>query len=470
LSEEYDLLIIGYGAAAFSAAIKASEITSGQAEIAMVGIGPLGGTCVNVGCVPSKMLISAAKNFKYISEPRYPGLKAGEYRSDTSKILDFIRSAVENERVKKYEDVLRSYNSIDLYKSRAVFIGDRKIKLEDGTELFGYNVLIATGSKPSIPNIPGLGDAGYITSNELWNLKMIPKSIAIIGAGPIGSEIGQAVARLGTKVHIIEMADQILPGIPSDMAKKIMDEMAMDGVSFSLSSSVEKVYIRNGKKILTVRGKENSDEIEADEILVATGRSPNIDLGLENTGVEYDRQGIIVDADLRTSNKRIYAAGDAVKQKYKLETLAAKEGVIAAQNIFDHAGIKIDISSFPVAVFTQPEYASVGYSEEDAVSAGINYEIRTIKTSDVAKERILRNPYGMIKMISERETGKIIGVQMVAEGAADMINEASVIVNSGITVKQLIDTPHVFPTVNEGIKLVAQSFLRDISMMSCCME
>jgi len=469
LSKEYDLLILGYGAAAFSAAIKASEITSGQASIAMVGTGPLGGTCVNVGCVPSKMLISAAKNLKYIAKPRYPGLKA-TYAVETGEVMDFIRMAVDEERHNKYEAVISGYENIDLYRSRAVFTGDRRVKLDDGQELFGYNVLIATGSRPSIPAVPGLANAGYITSNEFWALERIPESLVIIGSGPIGSEIGQAAARLGSRVHIVEIADQILPGISKDMAQMVMDAMASDGVEFSLSSMVKDVSVRNGKKIVRFEKNGVQHEIEADEILVATGRSPNADLDLEKTGVKYDRYGIEVDSTLRTSNRKIYAAGDVVKQRLKLETLASKEGVIAAENMFDHAGISVDLNSFPVAVFTSPEYASVGYTEDEALKAGLNYDVRSIYTTDVPKERILRNDRGMIKIVAEQGTGRIIGIQIVAENAADMINEASAILHAGMTVGDVIDTPHVFPTVNEGIKLAAQSFLRDISMMSCCME
>ncbi|MCY0852210.1 MAG: mercury(II) reductase [Thermoplasma acidophilum] len=469
MSKEYDLLIIGYGAAAFSAAIKASEITSGQASIAMVGKGPLGGTCVNVGCVPSKMIISVGKNLKYAAKPRYPGIEA-QCTVDTRNVMDFIRKAVGEERRSKYEAVVSGYENVELYRSRAVFTGDRTIRLEDGTEIFGYNVIIATGSRPSVPQIPGLAAAGYITSNEFWGLETIPKSLVIIGSGPIGSEIGQAVARLGRSVHIIEVADQILPGIPRDMAGKIMDAMVSDGVEFSLSSAVREVSLRDGKKVVKFQRNGAQQEVEADEILVATGRSPNTDLDLEKTGVRYDGHGIIVDGTLRTSNRKIYAAGDVVRQGLKLETLAAKEGVIAAQNIFDHAGISVDLNSFPVAIFTDPEYASVGYTEEEAKNAGLRYEARSISTADVAKERILRNAEGVIKIVAEQGTGRILGIQMVAENAADMVNEASVIVRAGMTVKDIIDTPHVFPTVNEGIKLAAQSFLRDISMMSCCME
>ncbi|KAA8922720.1 mercury(II) reductase [Thermoplasma sp.] len=469
MSKEYDLLIIGYGAAAFSAAIKASEITSGQASIAMVGTGPLGGTCVNVGCVPSKMLISAARNIMYMARPRYPGIEA-EYRTDSSKILEFIRQAVGEERHNKYETVVSGYENIDLYRSRAVFTGDRKISIEDGTEIFGYNVIIGTGSRPSIPPIQGLKDAGYITSNEFWSLEKIPGELVIIGSGPIGSEIGQAAARIGSRVKIIEIADQILPGIPRDMAQKVMESMVRDGIEFHLSSAVKSVSVENGKKIVRFETGGLQREVEADEILVATGRSPNVDLDLEKTGVQYDRYGIVVDGNLRTSNRKIYAAGDVVKQRFKLETLAAKQGVIAAENIFNRAGIMIDLSSFPLAIFTDPEYASVGYTEDEARSAGLRYDVRAISTGDVAKERILRNADGIIRMIVEQGTKRILGIQMVAENAADMINEASVIIHSGMTVDDVIDTPHVFPTVNEGLKLAAQSFLRDISMMSCCME
>ncbi|BAB59393.1 mercuric reductase [Thermoplasma volcanium GSS1] len=470
LSEKYDLVIVGRGAAAFSAAIRASEITSGQARIAMVGNGPLGGTCVNTGCVPSKLLISISNSFQNSLKPRYPGLPSVERPPETEVIMDFIRESVHGERKKKYEDVVESYENIDLYTGTAVFTGEKEILVDSSHSLFGYNVLIATGSRPYVPGIKGLNETSYITTDSVWELKHVPASIAILGGGAVGVEIGQALSRLGSEVHIIEVSNQILPGIPADMASIIERSLREDGMVINTSTSVDEVSGGEGKKYLKLNGTNINDTLEVEEILVATGRAPNIDLALEKTGVKYSKRGIAVDEYLRTSNRKIYAAGDVVDQKYKLETLAAREGFISAENMFNHAMRTIDIFNVPFAVFCSPGYASVGYTQDEATKAGIKTEARRISTKDVASERIHANREGIINIVAEADTKEIVGVQIVAENAPELINEASAILSKRFKTDDLINTVHVFPTENEGLKLATQSFSRDITMMSCCME
>jgi mercuric reductase len=474
LTEEFDLVIIGRGASAFSAAIKASELTSGQASIAMIGFGPLGGTCVNVGCVPSKYLIEAAKVVHTQANPKYPGLSSSYAKVDFRRLMDSLRETVLEERTTKYDEVLKSYNNVKIFDGRATFIDRDKVAVKNDSEetvVMGYNFIIATGSSTKIKKITGLPETGYLTSDNVWDMDRLPQMLAIIGGGSIGFELGQALSRLGSHVKIIKEHNTITAGIEPELEKSLMESLSGEGIEFLIGRKVAKVFRRDGKKVVETTSTQGREEISADEILLASGRAANVNsLGLEMAGVEYTENGIKVNESLMTSNPMIYAAGDVVNQRYRLETLAAREGVIAATNIFNHLENGINIRQIPWAIFTEPQFASVGYTEAEYSSRFGKVESRIVPLISVPKARILKEDKGMFKIVTDAQNGKVVGVHVVSPYAAEFIIEGVYAINFGLTYSDLIENSHIFPTVAEGVKLTAQSFSRDISKMSCCME
>lgn len=474
LAESFDLVIVGRGAAAFSAAIKSSELTSGQASIAMVGFGPLGGTCVNVGCVPSKYLIEAAKVVHTQQNPRYPGISSTTPKINFKKLMDSLREAVLEERETKYENVVKSYNNISVFEGMATFIDGNNISIRNGsgeTAISGYNFIIATGSSTKVKNIPGLTETGYMTSDSVWDMNSLPQTIAIIGGGFIGLELGQALNRLGSQVKIIKEHVTIAPGIEPELGEALVEYLTEEGIEFLSERVVTGVSKRNGKKIVTVSGRCGAEDIEVDEILISTGRAANVNgLGLEKAGVKYSERGVSVGKDLKTSNPDIYAAGDVIDQRYKLETLAAREGTVAASNIFNNLEDGIEYSEIPWAIFTEPQLASVGFLESEYESRFGKAKSRVIDVALVPKARILREVHGKCKIVTDDETGKIVGVHVVSPYAAEFITEGVYAIKFGQTYNDLIGKSHIFPTVSEVIKMTAQSFTRDIEKMSCCME
>ena len=460
---EYDLIIIGWGASGFSAAIKASEISSGEMRIALIGKGNMGGTCVNVGCVPSKFLIEKSLRVNDILHERN-GVSRAELFSEVMKEL---RETVYKSRIGKYEDVIRNYKNVDLFNGNASFLDSKSVKVENGGKtqvLKGSYIIISTGSSPSIPQFI---NPDYVrTSENFWNTEELPERLAIIGGGPIGLEIGQAMRRFGTEVTIFEIADEILPGYSKEVQSTARNIMENDGIKILTSTKINRIISENSKCIFFGNNKECFDEI-----LLATGRYPNTaSLNLQAAGVITDNNGfILTDNKMKTSAEGIFAAGDCVSGKLKLETLSAREGVIAVENIFGY-GNEIDFSTIPWAIFTVPNIAGVGIAENEAIQRGLIFDRRVIDASNAVRNSISGNKYGFAKLLVDRNNRKIMGVEVISPEAADFIVEGVYAIRFGLTVDDIIDSTHIFPSHSEIIKIAAQAFKRDISKMSCCME
>jgi mercuric reductase len=430
----------------------------------MIGYGPLGGTCVNVGCVPSKYLIESASAFKNARNPIFPGISSMG-TLNFKLLIDSLRELVKGERKAKYEDVLSKYENVEYYSGYASFINDKTVAVKNGDnvkKISAYNFLIATGSRPSVPLIKGLENSGFLTSNDIWNIEDLPSKITVLGAGAVGLELGQAFLRLGSEVTVIEAMPSILYGSEPEVSETLLNALKAEGMKFYTRALVDRVE----KKALYIKSEGLEKKVDHDILLVATGRTPNIEkLALENAGVEYSENGIKVNNKLMTSNPRIYAAGDVVDQRLKLETVAAKEGAIVAENMYEHAEKSIDLKTVPFVIFTEPQVASVGLKESECKEC--TYKILPVST--VAKARIIRKESGIIKMVVDKGK-RIRGVHIVSPYASEIIIEGVYAVKLGLTVEDIIDTVHAFPTISESIKLAAQSFRRDISMMSCCVE
>jgi mercuric reductase len=473
MGAQYDLLIIGRGAGAFASAIKASELSEGKARVAMVGTGPLGGTCVNVGCVPSKYLLEASHRHFYPQHPTFKGVGAAHPDLDFGKVMLGLKGLVDAFRVAKYEKVLASYPNVEMIEGKARFKSPSEVEVVNGRAkvINAKYIIIATGSRPTAPPIEGLKDTGYQTSDTVWDLDELPRSLAVIGGGAIGLELGQAFLHFGSEVTIIEALQRIIAPTEPEISEALQKKLSDEGMKFYTKARISTIQKANGKKVLEVVTHKGKSRVEADEILVATGRVPNTDeLSLERAGVKTDQRGLIkVDASMRTSNKRIFAAGDCVSKKLMLETLAAREGVIAATNIMGGRA-RVDYLSTPWAVFTSPQIAGVGYTEEEYVKKTRACSCRTLGLDRVAKAEMLNETEGLIKLIVNPNDGRVVGLHALSPLATEYVLEGAIAIKHGFTYEDIIDTTHIFPTLAEGVKLAAQSFTRSIDRMSCCVE
>lgn len=470
----YDLIIIGYGAGGFAAAIKATELTEGKVSIALIGNGPIGGTCVNVGCVPSKYMIEASNQYFYSSFNKYPGITLKGATLDFKQVMIGLRNLVDELRNEKYEKVLNNYENIDVFKGSAEFLSGNEVKVitDNGEKrIKGKKIIIATGSRPSVPPIEGLSESGFMDSNNVWSLDELPENIAVIGGGAIGLEFGQAFLHFGSKVTIFESLPRIAYLTEPEISQLLENILRREGMQIYTRTRIIKVTKRNERKIIEYASHEGKKTLEVDEILIATGRKPNTDaLKLENAYVNVDDRGFIkVDKYMRTSNPNVYAVGDVVSKRFMLETLAAREGVIAAINALG-GNAEIDYLSVPWAIFTTPQVAAVGYTEEEFMKLTGACSCRVISLSSVAKARILRDAAGLVKITADPNNGRIVGVHVLSNYASEYITEAAIAIRYGLGIEDLIDVTHIFPTLSEGIKLAAQAFIRDISKMSCCVE
>ena len=466
--EKYDLVIIGGGAGGFAAATKASELGV-KAVIINSGL-PIGGTCVNVGCVPSKFLLEVGNELYYPQHPRFEAVRDGH-----SAVFNFEAAIREKDEI---VGALRESNYIGVAKGlgipviegKARFVSPEEVEV-NGQMLSANKFIIATGSRPRILPFKGLDRVRYITNREALSLSRLPESMIVIGAGPVGLELAQMYARFGTRVTVLQRSKQILTWAEPEVAEELQRCLEAEGILINTGVSVEMLREKDNLKVVEAKVGTEPKTFMAEELLLATGVAPNSeDMGLELAGVEVTRDGFVqVNGERQTSVPHIWAAGDVVGKPF-LETVAAKEGSIAASNALEGTKKTIDYDSVPKAVFTDPQVASVGLTEAEFMRRFNVCACRTVRMEQVPKARAIKETRGLIKMAIHPETQAIVGVHMVAPLAADLIHEATLAVKFKLTIDDIIDTVHVFPTMSEAIKLVAQSFKRDITKMSCCVE
>jgi len=462
--EKYDLIILGSGSAAFGAAIKAVDL---GAKVAMIENGTIGGTCVNVGCVPSKHLLRVGE-INYYRNHGHAGL-------DVTSSLDFARTinekreVVEGLRKGRYIDVIDALG-ISLVRGQAVFVSKNEVKVNNKI-LPADKFIIATGSSPHILPIEGIDGIDYLTNVEAMELSELPESMIVLGGRALGLEFAQMFAHFGTKVTVLQRSPRIIPeeeSIISDYLKAYLEE---EGINVQTNTSLKSVRKKNGNIVVAAMVGEEKKEFKAEKLLMATGRRPNTeDLGRERAGVQVDKNGaVIVDEEMKTTSPNIWAAGDVLGEPM-LETVAGKEGSIAAENALTGRGKKMDLTVVPHAVFTMPQVASVGLTEKKAEEKGIICRCSAIPMELVPRAVLAKDTRGLVKMVIDAKTERILGLHILASMAADMIHEGVLAVKYGLTIDDIIDTVHVFPTMTEAVKLAAQSFRRDISKMSCCVE
>lgn len=462
----YDLIIVGAGSAGFAAAIKASELGK---KTALIEKATIGGTCVNVGCVPSKRLLHVGDEYYYSRSNRFKGIETKEISLDFAEVIQDTDDLVKQMRQSKYIDVLKSLSNTVFLQGTGVFVSKNEVKV--GSEVLkAKKFLIATGSSPNIPKFDGADKVGFLTNVEALSGKKLPESIIIIGGRALALEFAQIYAHFGSRVTVLQRSPRILPEDEPEISDELTKCMRAEGIEIHTAVQINEVTERDGLKVVKGTVDGNNVEFEAEQILMATGRSPNtLGIGLDLAGVETVKGFVKINDYLQTTNPNVYAAGDCATP-VMLETLAAKMGNVAVKNAFENTSLSINYKEIPSVVFTTPQVAKVGYTEEEFSAKEHVYACRTIPLSLVAKTQVIGDTRGVIKMIVDPRTLKVMGVHIVSPLAAEMIHEATLIVKFGLTVNEVIDTVHVFPTMSEAIKIVAQSFFKDVSKLSCCVE
>jgi mercuric reductase len=465
--EHYDLVIIGGGAGAFAAAIKANEL---GAKTAFINSGlPLGGTCVNVGCVPSKTLLYAAELLHIAKYHGVPGIELAINAVDYATVVADELALVEKLRAEKYEQVLKGLGDVTFIEGRAAFMSSNAVKVGE-QQIEADKFIIATGATAIVPDIEGLTKAGYITHIEAMQLKTVPTRLAVIGGGAVGLELSQLYARFGSQVTILQRNASILPKAEPVLTERLKKILQDEGISIKTSVQVTKVATENGTKTIYYSTNAGDKTVEVDEILVAAGKTPNTaELNLEAAGINVDdKQAIVTQPNLKTTQAHIYAVGDATNLTLRLETTAGKEGTYAVDNALNGTNKSIDYSSVPWTVFTDPQLASVGYTEDVQMAELKACACRTITFDKLPKALITRRTEGVIKIAIHPRNNVIMGVHILAPNAGDLVAQAMVLIKNKNTIDDLEEMLPVFPTLSESIKLAAMSFTRDIAKMSCC--
>jgi len=472
VAERYDLLILGSGSTAFAAAIKAAEL--GKSAV-MTESQTVGGTCVNRGCLPSKNLIEAARIYWEAQHPRFPGLGGKRLDLDFRRLIEGKDEVIREYREKKYGSIVDDSDRVKIVKGHARLVDAHTAAL-DGQRLIGDQVLIATGSRPAVPAIPGLENVAYLTSDLLTSDEPIelfdqPRSLAIIGGGYIALELAQLFQRLGTPVTLIQRSPQLLTGYEPEVQAEVENVLAGEGVDLQLGASVHGVRPESDGVAVAL----DDGEILAHRLLVATGRTPNTDeIGLEMAGVSRDERGFVpVDEHLRTNLPNVWAAGDVIGRHTGAQMatpVGAHDGNIAAGNALGGERRTVDHTVLPRTIFTDPQVATVGLTDEEANGAGYRCSCNTVPIHIVPRAGAVREERGLIKMVADGPTGKVLGVSMVGRDAGEVIHEAAMGMRFGATLHDFIDMVHVYPTMAEALKIAALSFFKDVEKLSCCAE
>lgn len=460
----YDLLIIGSGGAAFSAAIKAIEY---GAKVGMIERGTIGGTCVNIGCVPSKTLLRAGEINHLAKINPFIGLQTSAGEVELAPLIKQKNELVSELRNQKYVDLIDEYG-FDLIEGEASFVDENTIEV-NGTKLSAKRFLIATGASPSIPSISGLNKVDYLTSTTLFELKKVPKRLTVIGSGYIGIELGQLFHHLGSEVTLIQRSERLLKEYDPEISETVEKMLIEQGIHLIKGATYECVE-QDGeiKKVyLTVNSKKKV--VESEQLLIATGRKPNTDsLNLRAAGVDVGKQKeILINEFAQTSNEKIYAAGD-VTLGPQFVYVAAYEGGVVADNAVGGLNKKIDLSVVPSVIFTNPSIATVGLTEEQAKEKGYEVKTSVLPLDAVPRAIVNRETTGVFKLVADAKTLKVLGVHIVAENAGDVIYAATLAVKFGLTVEDLKESFAPYLTSAEGIRLAALTFDKDVSKLSCC--
>jgi mercuric reductase len=464
-SYDYDLMVIGGGSAGFAAAIKAAELGY---RAAIVEAGTMGGTCVNVGCVPSKTLIRALETVHQAGAHRFQGIHTVPGQIEWPKVIAQKDELVVALRQGKYADVLAGYPDVDYIEGYATLTGKNGVEV-DGQSYTPYRILIATGAHPWVPPIDGLAEAGYLDSTAALDLKERPNSMIVLGANAVGLELAQTYARAGTFVTVVELLPRIAPFEDEAISIALAGYLEDEGVRLVTGFETKRVRKGNGRYQLTGLRQGQELTLDATQLLVATGRRPNTaNMGLAESGVKLGQRGeILVDETLRTANPFVYAAGDVTGQDMFVY-VAAYAGGLAAENALNGSGTVVDVSYIPRITFTDPQIASAGLTEAQAHEQGYDVKVSTLAMNHVPRALAARDTRGLIKLVADAGSDRLLGAHILAPEGGELIQTAVLAIRFGITVSQLRQTMFPYLTNVEGIKLATLGFEKDVALLSCC--
>ena len=463
---ELDLLVVGGGSAGFAAAIKAADL---GARVAIAEGGILGGTCVNVGCMPSKTLIRTAEAQHRRVHHGFRGVPTTDGRPDWPTVRAEKDALVAELRQTKYWNVLRAYPSISLFEERATFVAGHAVRLASGRTVTAGKIVVTAGASPWAPPIPGLAEAGYLDNASAMALERLPESLIVIGASAVGLELAQMFARLGVRVTVLEALPRVVPAEDSDVGNALGDYLRSEGLEVYTGIQIDRVSRGSGGHAVQFRAGRETQTARADQLLVATGRRANTTgFGLEGIGVTLGKKGeIAVNEFLQTTNPDVYAAGDVIGDPMFVY-VAAYGGALAAENALTGNGRRYDLSALPKVTFTDPAVASVGLTEDEARAQGIEPLASKLPLDYVPRALAARDTRGFIKLVADAATKKIIGAHILAAEAGEMVTEPALAIKLGLTIEDLTSTFHPYLTLSEGIKLAAQTFTKDVAKLSCC--
>ena len=458
-SGRYNIVVIGAGTAGLITAVIAAGL---GAKVALIEKHLMGGDCLNVGCVPSKGVIRAARAWADLRRAEEFGvhIPAGvtyDFGAAMARMRKLRAKISRNDSAQRYRNL-----GVDVFIGTARFAGADTVVVEGpaGTRTLDFlKAAICTGARAAAPPIPGLTESGYLTNETVFSLTELPPRLGVIGAGPVGCELAQAFARFGSRVCLIEAQHGILPKEDRDAAQFVEQQLVKDGVHLLCCGQDLTIDRADGGKRLTVDSHGRRHEVTVDEILVGVGRTPNVEgLGLEAVGVEYDKAGVRVNGRLQTSNPRIFAAGD-VCSRYKFTHAADAMAQIVIQNaLFPHPfGLgyaTVDSLIMPWCTFTEPEVAHVGMYEQDAKEQGIEVETYTCRLDEVDRAILDGEDEGFARIHLRKGSDKILGATIVAAHAGEMIGEFSVLMKAGVGAKAIAGTIHPYPTQAEVNKKV----------------
>lgn len=460
-ADRYHLVVVGAGTAGLVTAAGAAGL---GARVALVERHLMGGDCLNVGCVPSKGIIRAARAWH---EARAAARRFGG--PEAAGDGDFAAAMA---RMRRIRAGISRHDSAERFRRLGVdvFLGQGQFVASDAVEVAGSvlrfrKAVIATGGRPAVPPVEGLEEAGYLTNETVFELERLPPRLAVIGGGPIGCELAQTFARFGSRVVLLDMAPHVLPREDADAAEVVQRAMARDGVALELGVEIRGVEVRGGEKVIRFErenGAEGDGEVACDEVLLAVGRAPNLEgLGLEAAGVEYTPKGVDVDDRLRTSNRRVFAAGD-VASKYQFTHVADALARIAIQNALFHGRAKASDLVVPWCTYTSPEVAHVGLGAEEARSArgGLGVETVTIPLAELDRALLDDETEGFLRVHLRAGKDRILGATLVAAHAGDMLGELCLAVTAGVGLGKIASVIHPYPTQGEVVKKAADAWRR----------
>ena len=459
MTQPYDIVIIGGGPGGYVAAIRAAQL---GAKVALVEMDRVGGTCLNRGCIPTKALVRSVEVLQLVDQAPAFGVIVEEPAFDFARIM-----ARKNEIVARLvggvEELLKTYK-VEVVSGTATIPKPGMVLVKPASDapsptsnlqpLTSKTIVIATGSVPARPPIAGLDAPGVLTSDDILELEEVPDSLAVIGGGVIGLEFASIFHALGTRVTVLEMLPTLLPTVDGELARRYKSHLQQEGVEVHLRARVEEIRPKGDR--LAIRVADSGQEVEAEKVLVATGRVPYTEgLGLDELGVKRERGAIVVNESMATNVPGIYAIGD-VTGGVMLAHVASRQGEVAVENILGHP-VAMDYRAVPNCVFTLPEIAGLGLTEEQAKAEGLDYEVARFPFSASGRALTIGETTGLVKLICERESGKVLGMHIMGPQASDLIAEGTLAIQMGATARDIAQTIHAHPTLPEAIMEAAKA-------------